>query len=77
MMAEMKAADSRLDALVKEMNAAGGEAKVNAVACGGRRTRSPAKIHARAHGPNASADDGWALNPGIVPGSRQESLDLN
>ena len=32
MMAEMKAADSRLDALVKEMNAAGGEAKVNAVA---------------------------------------------
>ena len=32
MMADMKAADSRLDALVKEMNAAGGEAKVNAVA---------------------------------------------
>jgi hypothetical protein len=32
MMAEMKAADSRLDALVKEMNAAGGDAKVNAVA---------------------------------------------
>ena len=32
MMAEMKAADSRLDALVKEMNAAKGEAKVNAVA---------------------------------------------
>ena len=32
MMADMKAADSRLDALVKEMNAAGGEARVNAVA---------------------------------------------
>ena len=32
MMAEMKAADSRLDALVKEMNAASGDAKVNAVA---------------------------------------------
>lgn len=32
MMAEMKAADSRLDALVKEMNAASGEAKVNALA---------------------------------------------
>ena len=31
MMAEMKAADSRLDALVKEMNAASGDAKVNAV----------------------------------------------
>ena len=32
MMAEMKAADSRLDALVKEMNAASGDAKVGAVA---------------------------------------------
>lgn len=32
MMAEMKAADSRLDALVKDMNAAKGDAKVNAVA---------------------------------------------
>jgi vancomycin resistance protein YoaR len=32
MMAEMKAADSKLDALVKEMNAATGDAKVNAVA---------------------------------------------
>jgi vancomycin resistance protein YoaR len=32
MMAEMKAADGRLDSLVKEMNAASGEAKVNAVA---------------------------------------------
>ncbi len=32
MMAEMKAADSKLDTLVKEMNAASGEAKVNAVA---------------------------------------------
>jgi len=32
MMAEMKAADSRLDALVKEMNAASGDAKVSAVA---------------------------------------------
>lgn len=32
MMTEMKAADGRLDALVKEMNAAKGEAKVNAVA---------------------------------------------
>lgn len=32
MMAEMKAADTRLDALVKEMNAASGDAKVNAVA---------------------------------------------
>jgi hypothetical protein len=32
MMAEMKAADTTLDALVKEMNAASGEAKVNAVA---------------------------------------------
>jgi hypothetical protein len=32
MMADMKAADSRLDALVKDMNAASGEAKVNAVA---------------------------------------------
>ena len=32
MMAEMKAADSRLDALVTDMNAATGEAKVNAVA---------------------------------------------
>ena len=32
MMADMKAADSKLDALVTEMNAAGGEAKVNAVA---------------------------------------------
>lgn len=32
MMAEMKAADSRLDALVKNMNAATGDAKVNAVA---------------------------------------------
>ena len=32
MMAEMKAADSRLDALVKEMNAASGDTKVNAVA---------------------------------------------
>lgn len=32
MMAEMKAADTKLDALVKEMNVASGEAKVNAVA---------------------------------------------
>ena len=32
MMAEMKAADGRLDSLVKEMNAASGEARVNAVA---------------------------------------------
>jgi len=32
MVAEMKAADSRLDALVKEMNAAKGETKVNAAA---------------------------------------------
>ena len=32
MMAEMKAADSRLDALVRQMNAATGDAKVNAVA---------------------------------------------
>lgn len=32
MMAEMKAADSKLDALVKDMNAATGEARVNAVA---------------------------------------------
>lgn len=32
MMADMKAADSRLDALVKEMNAATGDAKLNAVA---------------------------------------------
>jgi len=32
MMAEMKAADTKLDALVREMNAASGEAKVNAVA---------------------------------------------
>ncbi len=32
MMAEMKAADTRLDALVKDMNAATGDAKVNAVA---------------------------------------------
>ncbi len=32
MMAEMKAADSRLDALVKEMNVATGDATVNAVA---------------------------------------------
>ncbi len=32
MMAEMKAADSRLDALVKDMDAATGAAKVNAVA---------------------------------------------
>jgi hypothetical protein len=32
MMAEMKAADSRLDALVKDMNAATGDAKVNTIA---------------------------------------------
>ena len=32
MMAEMKAADSRLEALVKEMNAASGDATVSAVA---------------------------------------------
>jgi ABC-type glycerol-3-phosphate transport system substrate-binding protein len=32
MMAEMKAADSRLDALTKDMNAAKGDAKVNAIA---------------------------------------------
>lgn len=32
MMAEMKAADSKLDALVKQMNATTGDAKVNAVA---------------------------------------------
>lgn len=32
MMAEMKAADSKLDALVKDMNAGTGEARVNAVA---------------------------------------------
>lgn len=32
MVAEMKAADTRLDALVKDMNAASGDAKVNAVA---------------------------------------------
>jgi hypothetical protein len=32
MMAEMKAGDARLDALVKEMNAATGDAKVGAVA---------------------------------------------
>jgi uncharacterized protein HemX len=32
MMAEMKAGDTKLDALVKEMNAATGDAKVNAVA---------------------------------------------
>ena len=32
MMAEMKAADAKLDALVKEMNAASGDTKVTAVA---------------------------------------------
>ena len=32
MMAEMKASDAKLDALVKQMNAATGDAKVNAVA---------------------------------------------
>ena len=32
MMADMKAADSKLDALVTEMNGASGEARVNAVA---------------------------------------------
>jgi hypothetical protein len=32
MMAEMKAGDAKLDALVKEMNAATGDTKVNAVA---------------------------------------------
>jgi hypothetical protein len=32
MMADMKAGDAKLDALVKEMNAAEGESKVNAVA---------------------------------------------
>jgi hypothetical protein len=32
MMAEMKAADARLDALVRDMNAATGEAKVSAIA---------------------------------------------
>jgi hypothetical protein len=32
MMAEMKVGDAKLDALVKEMNAATGQAKVNAVA---------------------------------------------
>jgi hypothetical protein len=32
MMAQMKAGDDRLDALVKEMNAASGDAKINAVA---------------------------------------------
>ncbi len=32
MMAEMKAADSKLDPLVKDMHAATGDAKVNAVA---------------------------------------------
>lgn len=32
MIAEMKAADSKLDALVKQMNATTGDAKVNAVA---------------------------------------------
>ena len=32
MMADMKAADAKLDALVKEMNAATGNAKINAVA---------------------------------------------
>ena len=32
MMAEMKAADGRLDALVKTMNAAAGDAKTNAIA---------------------------------------------
>ena len=32
MMAEMKAADAKLDALVKDMNSAKGEAKVSAIA---------------------------------------------
>jgi hypothetical protein len=32
MMAEMKTADARLDALVLDMNAAAGDAKVNAIA---------------------------------------------
>ena len=32
MMAEMKAGDAKLDALVEDMNAAAGEAKVNAIA---------------------------------------------
>jgi hypothetical protein len=32
MMADMKAGDAKLDALVKEMNAAAGDARVNAVA---------------------------------------------
>jgi hypothetical protein len=32
MMADMKAADARLDALVKDMNAATGNAKVDAIA---------------------------------------------
>jgi hypothetical protein len=32
MLAEMKAADARLDALVKDMNAASGDAKVTAIA---------------------------------------------
>ena len=50
MMAEMKAADSRLDALVKDMNAANGDATVNAVAAIVTELISSAEVHARSDG---------------------------
>jgi hypothetical protein len=81
MMAEMKAADSRLDALVKDMNAATGDAKVNAVAAVVTELVRSAEVHARTDGPDASTD-GWARHddeevmpprctgPGLLQGFR-------
>jgi hypothetical protein len=58
MMAEMKTGDAKLDALVRDMNAAAGDAKVKAMAAVRQRTGPATEGYARAHGPNASADDG-------------------
>lgn len=57
MMAERKAADGRLDALVKDMDAANGDATVTAVAA---VVTELVRQQKRADRPNASADDGRA-----------------
>ena len=57
MMGEMRAADSKLEQLVNEMNAATGGAKVAALAQIVNRTRSPAGSDAQSHGRDGSRRD--------------------
>ncbi len=60
MMADMKAGDAKLDALVKDMNAATGDAKVDAIAAVVNELVRQQKAMHEPHGTDASAHDGGA-----------------